>query len=212
MVDHEAASPFNWPPLESNPEIFAEYMRRVGLPAEWTFGEIYGFDEDLLAFIPTPCLAVIINAELLKKAEDRQKGDLGVTNEYYMKQTGVLDNACGVIACIHAILNNLGEGSNKIKLQDGLLLTNFFQRASSMSPEERASTLESDAEFQAVHGTYAAQGDSNAAESQSDVKHHYICYTVNSAGQLIELDGCKKGPVVVSEGCTDVLRGAVAEI
>ena len=35
---------------------------------------------------------------------------------------------------------------------------------------------------------------------------------MNSAGQLIELDGCKKGPYVVAEGCSDVLRGAVAEI
>ena len=29
---------------------------------------------------------------------------------------------------------------------------------------------------------------------------------------MIELDGCKKGPYVVAEGCNDVLRGAVAEI
>jgi hypothetical protein len=43
-----------------------------------------------------------------------------------MKQTGVLDNACGVIACIHAILNNLGEGDNKITLNDGSVLSNFL--------------------------------------------------------------------------------------
>ena len=96
-------------------------MHSCGLPANWTFGEIYGFEEDLLAFIPTPVLAVIINAEVLKKQEDRAKGDLTVANEYYMKQTGTLDNACGVIACIHAIFNNLGEGANKITLADGVL-------------------------------------------------------------------------------------------
>eukprot|EP00354_Favella_ehrenbergii_P011262 CAMPEP_0170455272 /NCGR_PEP_ID=MMETSP0123-20130129/3292_1 /TAXON_ID=182087 /ORGANISM="Favella ehrenbergii, Strain Fehren 1" /LENGTH=121 /DNA_ID=CAMNT_0010718355 /DNA_START=36 /DNA_END=401 /DNA_ORIENTATION=- len=121
MVDNQ--EPFNWPPLESNPDIFANYMHSAGLPARWTFGEIYGFEEDLLAFIPQPCLAVIINAEFLKKQEDRARGDLAVANDYYMKQTGVLDNACGVIACIHAILNNLGEGDNKIKLEEGKPLT-----------------------------------------------------------------------------------------
>ena len=89
-------------------------MKQCGLPENWTFGEIYGFEEDLLAFIPQPVAAVIINAEILNKADDRQKGDVGVANQYYMKQTSVLDNACSVIACIHAILNNLGEGENKI--------------------------------------------------------------------------------------------------
>ena len=125
MVDQEqnnaGAEPFNWPPLESNPEIFADYMHQCGLPANWTFGEIYGFDEDLLAFVPQPVIAVIVNAEFLKKQEDRQRGDVSVANNYYMKQTNTLDNACGVIACIHAILNNLGEGENKIALSTGVL-------------------------------------------------------------------------------------------
>ena len=88
MVDNqnnEAGETFNWPPLESNPEIFANYMHQLGMPAKWTFGEIYGFEEDLLGFIPQPCIAVIINAEFLKKQEDRQRGDLTVANEFYMK-------------------------------------------------------------------------------------------------------------------------------
>ena len=83
--DAAVAETFNWPPLESNPEIFANYMKGCGLPAKWTFGEIYGFEEDLLAFVPQPVLAVIVNAEFLKKTEDRQKGDVSVANEYYMK-------------------------------------------------------------------------------------------------------------------------------
>ena len=114
MVEQQQQEPFNWPPLESNPEIFGNYMRAAGLPEKWTFGEIYGFEEDLLSFVPQPCLAVIINAEFLKKQEDRQRGDPAVANDYYMKQSGTLDNACGIIACIHAILNNTGEGDNKI--------------------------------------------------------------------------------------------------
>ena len=160
MVDNQnnagATEPFNWPPLESNPEIFAQYMHSLGLPAKWTFGEIYGFEEDLLAFIPTPCIAVIINAEFLKKQEDRQRGDLTVANEYYMKQTNVLDNACGVIACIHAVLNNLGDADNKITLADGGVLSNFLTQAKSLSPAERAATLEGFTEFQNVHRGFAS--------------------------------------------------------
>ena len=50
------------------------------------------------------------------------------------------------------------------------------------------------------------------AQCQDDVKHHFTAFVVNSAGQLIELDGTKKGPHVIAESCEDVLRGTIAEI
>ena len=108
---------FEWPPLEGNPEIFADYMHKLGLPASWGFGEIYGFDEELLCMVPQPCVAVIANVERLKKAEDKEKGDEACQSEFYMKQTNVLDNACGVIACLHSIYNN----KSHITLEEGVL-------------------------------------------------------------------------------------------
>lgn len=50
--DPEENDEFHWPPLESNPEIFADYMVKAGMSGEWTFGEVFGFDEELLAFLP----------------------------------------------------------------------------------------------------------------------------------------------------------------
>ena len=43
---------YKWPPLESDPEIFTNYMAKMGLPPNWVFSELYGFEEDLLSFIP----------------------------------------------------------------------------------------------------------------------------------------------------------------
>ena len=120
-------------------------MRRCGLQESWGFGEVYGFDEDLLAFIPQPCLAVIVNAEFLKKSTDRVRGDMAVPSQFYMKQTEVLDNACGVIACIHSILNNVAEG--KISLQEGTILANFHNQTKDASAAERATILENFTEF-----------------------------------------------------------------
>lgn len=45
---------FEWPPLESNPDIFTDYLRKVGLPQEWAINEVYGLDDELLAFVPQP--------------------------------------------------------------------------------------------------------------------------------------------------------------
>ena len=106
----EQQQPFNWAPLESSPEIFTEYMAKVGVDTtNWQISEVFGFDEDLLAFLPQPIKGVIIAAQRLKKEEDSEKGSEDNNNivPYYMKQTNVLDNACGVIACLHAVLNNL---------------------------------------------------------------------------------------------------------
>ena len=44
------------------------------------------------------------------------------------------------------------------------------------------------------------------------MKHHFIAYTINKKGQLIELDGTKAGPVVIAEKSEDVLTDAVTEI
>ena len=53
MVDSKDPSQiFQWPPLESNPQIFTEYMQKLGMPAHWGFSEVMGFDEELLSFIP----------------------------------------------------------------------------------------------------------------------------------------------------------------
>ena len=72
-----------------------------------------------------------------------------------MKQSGTLDNACGIIACIHAILNNLGE--DKITLQEGTLAS-FHSACLGKTPEERAAILENYNEFKEVHQSFAAQG------------------------------------------------------
>lgn len=69
MVDQ-----FEWPPLESNPEIFTKYMHDVGMSKDWAIGEVFGFDEELLAFLPQPIIGVIVNMERLKKEEDVAKG------------------------------------------------------------------------------------------------------------------------------------------
>lgn len=46
---------------------------------------MFGFDEELLAFLPSPIIAVIVNVERLKKDEDKEKGDEANAVKYYQK-------------------------------------------------------------------------------------------------------------------------------
>ena len=91
-------------------------------------------------------------------------------------------------------------------------LASFLEQVRDKTPAERATDLEQYTDFQSVHKVSARQGQSHQAERQADVKHHFTAFTLNRAGQLVELDGCKQGPLVIQEQCADVLRGSIAEI
>ena len=74
-----------------------------------------------------------------------------------MKQTHKLDCACGIIACLHSVLNNLDQ----ISIGEGSVLSKFYASVKDSTPADRALTLETMKEFQQVHKEYAAQGQSN---------------------------------------------------
>jgi ubiquitin carboxyl-terminal hydrolase L3 len=203
------AESFEWPALEGNPEIFTEYMRQTGMSSSWAFGEVFGFDEELLAFLPSPIMAVIANVERIEKLGDKSRGDPAIDMPFYMKQTDKLDNACGIIACLHALYNNPAVVSD---LADGSILANHLTSVLGLSPEARAAALESNTAMQAVHRERANDGGSQIPQEQHEVKNHFVAFVVDDLKRLIELDGTKAGPVVVAEGCEDVLRGTIAEI
>lgn len=85
------------------------------------FHEVMGFDEDLLAFLPQPTFGIVANLEMLKKQEDLERGSPDTQTHFYMKQHKSLDNACGIVAALHALMNNPSD----IVYQEGSILQEF---------------------------------------------------------------------------------------
>ena len=117
-------------------------MQMIGLSFEWEFSELFGFDDETIAMVPEPRIAVIVNYERLNKDDDVALGSADNLEhvKFYMKQTDTLENACGIIACIHAILNaniTLGVDSMLQKLKD----------ACGETPQSRAKALEDNEEI-----------------------------------------------------------------
>mmetsp|Transcript_24333 Transcript_24333/g.18507 ORF Transcript_24333/g.18507 Transcript_24333/m.18507 type:complete len:84 (+) Transcript_24333:10-261(+) len=83
-MESQQPDPFEWPPLESNPEVFTEYLQTIGLPKEWSFSQCFGFDDECLSFIPRPVIAVILAFEAVTDAH-KQLGDNDVQIPFYMK-------------------------------------------------------------------------------------------------------------------------------
>ena len=110
---------FQWPPLESDPEIFSQYAHHIGLDANTTFQELYSLDYKEMQVIECPVLAVIVSYERKTAAvlDDKLFKSFDSV-PFYMKQNEALDNACGLIALLHSIGNNLTDVSSK---SDGIL-------------------------------------------------------------------------------------------
>ncbi len=134
----------SWIPLESNPEALNTFARGIGLPDTVAFTDCFGLEPDLLGFLPQPVYAVVLlfpfdNEAICKakreQAEQLAKGGQPPVKCFWMEQS--IGNACGTIAVVHSICNNL----HRFKLQPGSLLDKYTAIARDLSPAERGYLL-----------------------------------------------------------------------
>ncbi|CAL5014292.1 unnamed protein product [Urochloa decumbens] len=175
-----------WPPLESSPEVFNQFMWSLGVPEdEAEFHDVYGLDADALDMVPQPVLAVILcfpdppqnesyTSDLRLSCGEKETQD----QVYFIKQIESLGNACGTIALIHAV----GNSSSGINLVENSCLDLFFKSTTSMDPYERALFLEKDDTMASAHSLAASAG---VTELCDVVEEHYICFVAVNGTQLI---------------------------
>lgn len=140
---------------------------KLGVDAGFGVTDILGFSPDMLGFVLKPVHAVIflypsedktIDQDftcLSESAEERAAKDreLG-TDLYIIKQT--ISNACGTIALIHAIANNLSE----FKFSKDSVVKRFIDSTMDKSPEERGVLLEKEDVLAQAHEECAESGQS----------------------------------------------------
>lgn len=113
--------------------LFDQFLESVGVSKKWKINDVYGLDSEMLALLPRPVLALLMlfplnekvpltkfasNCHLclinepclqicghLTKQEAETKDQDVSSNVYFLKQT--VGNACGTIALIHSVANNL---------------------------------------------------------------------------------------------------------
>ena len=54
MENFDKFQNFEWPPLESNPEIFNKYFHKIGLPQNIEFDELWSLDYKEIQYIDNP--------------------------------------------------------------------------------------------------------------------------------------------------------------
>lgn len=115
-----AATRKHYIPLESNPELFTQLIRTLGVPLE--FCDVFSVDEpDLLAMISRPVYALILVFPTTEAYEKQRALEEASREEYtghgdqedvvWFKQT--IHNACGLYAILHAACNIYGEAKTR---------------------------------------------------------------------------------------------------
>lgn len=110
-------------PLESNPEVFNQLLRSLGVLPDVAFEDIFTLDEpDLL---PRPALAVILVFPTTERYE-AEKARLEAARAHYsgsgsdepviwFRQT--INNACGLYAILHAVCNSPAKKHTRMTQQ-----------------------------------------------------------------------------------------------
>ena len=173
-----------WPPLECNPEVLTTFAHNIGVSSSVEFTDVFGFDDDILAFVPQPVFAVIVlfnaSLQILPPPESTYTG------VFFLKQ--LIQNACGPIAVIHATANN----PNLLTVSSPL--SNYLEDSKTLNFEERGLLLAKKDDIRNSVAEASTGGQTGPVNADDDLVLHFVCFIENS-GHLIELDGRKHGPV-----------------
>nr|CAC39056.1 putative protein [Oryza sativa] len=200
-----------WIPLEANPDVMNQFMWGLGVAeGEAQFCDVYGLDDELLAMVPQPVLAVLFLYPLTSLDDDEEESGAAATSTagdkdlskrvYFTKQT--VGNACGTVGVIHAI----GNAASKLKLVEGSYFDRFYKQTVDMDP--RAAFLEEDDEMEDAHSVAASAGDTDA---NVEVNEHFVCFSCVD-GELYELDGRKSQPICHGPSSPDTLLQDAAKV
>ncbi|GMS78657.1 hypothetical protein PENTCL1PPCAC_832, partial [Pristionchus entomophagus] len=120
--DYSKTMSAKWLPLESNPETINSFLGKIGVNSVESM-DVYSFDEELLSFVPSPQMALLLCFPDYKKVDElytpvyeKLKGEDYKAPEkiFFMRQR--IANACGTFALFHSLANlenviDLGSGS-----------------------------------------------------------------------------------------------------
>jgi ubiquitin carboxyl-terminal hydrolase L3 len=132
MADSQTPHRKRFIPLESNPEVFTQLIRNLGVHS-LRFEDVYSLDDpDLLAMVPRPVLALVMvfpvseTYEQHRKQDDAQRAEYSGSGEsedvIWYKQT--IHNACGLYGILHAISN--GNARNFISMPKQLRTMSYL--------------------------------------------------------------------------------------
>lgn len=198
-----------WCTIESDPGVFTSLVEDIGVKGV-QFEEIYSLDEAAFAAVdPEKVYGLVFLFKWVGGQDDRPTVEGAEHGIFFAKQ--VIQNACATQAILSVLMN---DSSGKVRL--GPHLTEFKEFAGALDSESKGLAIGNSEIVRKAHNSFRHQSSFEIVQDKDDKgddAFHFIGY-VSHGGKVYELDGLKKGPVLIGDVVAGVpwVNTATAEI
>jgi ubiquitin carboxyl-terminal hydrolase L3 len=196
-----------WRAIESNPEVMTALAHKLGLPSTWAVHDVYSFDEELLGMVPQPVMSLqlIFGTEEQYSAppinNNSNAAESDTSNLFFLEQVDALPNACGTIALVHGMANNM----QALGVADDSMLGRFVAANRARAKREIGDAMATDAELREAHNSFVEQGQSRVVSNDERVGAHFIAL-LPIDGRVVEFDGAYQQAPVVRDAIAEARR------
>ena len=184
-----------WCTIESDPGIFTELIEMIGVK-DVAVEELYDIDFTDSSISADQIYGLVFLFKWKDEADIRVP-ETDYPGVFFANQ--VVPNACATQALLSILLN-----CDESQVDIGPHLKNFKQFTETMSPELKGLTLTNATIIRNAHNSFRPPDTAlllkQSKKGKGEDAYHYVSY-VPILGKLWELDGLKKGPLVIGE-CT----------
>mmetsp|Transcript_55625 Transcript_55625/g.161165 ORF Transcript_55625/g.161165 Transcript_55625/m.161165 type:complete len:373 (+) Transcript_55625:91-1209(+) len=183
-----------WCTIESDPGVFTQLCEEVGVKGV-QFDEVYDLEPG--AFLSFDAKRIFGLVFLFKWQQEATSGgetvDAADHGVFFAQQ--VIQNACATQAILSVLLNAPAE------LDLGPHLKEFKEFTAALDPQMKGLAISNSEPVRKAHNSFRQQSSFeivNEKDEKGDDAFHFVSYICHE-GKVYELDGLKKGPVLIGD-------------